>query len=167
MKIGNRVRLTTRVDRYPHASIPKGETGTVARMDDYVLLSVKLDRPWPGLEEWNNELEFHHGADEENIRGVLELVVESHHPDFERVSALRCPRCKASAETEGGYSESAYPIMAVESAQHVHHVYIEADGSLTMVWDLTTDGCEDFRFLCQACGHEWAVPKHFKIGCAS
>lgn len=163
--IGDRVRLTTSVDRLPHAIIPSGETGVIQRMDDYVMLSVKLDRPYEGLREWNNELEFYHGIEEEEVEDILEIIVDEDPLDasFERVSVLRCPRCKASKETDGYDGESAYPIMVVESAQHVHHAHITPSGSLELVWDLTTDGSEDWHFICQKCGHVWEVPSCFNV----
>jgi hypothetical protein len=55
--IGKRVRLVHGVDNYPTVRVPAGETGTVLRFvcDS---LWVKMDRHFPELAEWDNELQM-------------------------------------------------------------------------------------------------------------
>lgn len=51
------VRFLTNVDRYPHALIKAGETGTVAEANgiyDDLWFSIRLHQQHKGLEEWDN-----------------------------------------------------------------------------------------------------------------
>lgn len=77
-------------------------------------------------------------------------------PSFEHVSVIRCPNCSESSD-DGSIS-------VLESAEHVYRAYVdELDGSVRLSWITTTDGAEDYRFLCQECGHEWEVPSCFRV----
>jgi hypothetical protein len=59
----SRVRLAREVDNYPTGVFPAGETGTVTRVDDDCTW-VRLDRAFPELVEWGNELQvMEHDAD--------------------------------------------------------------------------------------------------------
>lgn len=55
--VGERVRFTATVDRYPHARVLAGETGTVTLAEPEVI-EVTLDWSHPGLREWDNALVF-------------------------------------------------------------------------------------------------------------
>lgn len=55
--IGDRVRLTADVDRYPHCIVRKGDCGTITQSDE-CNISVTLDRVYPDLAEWNNALRW-------------------------------------------------------------------------------------------------------------
>lgn len=57
-EMGKRVRLKHRVDRFPEFSVPAGVTGTINEVTDG-LVSVKLDTPIPGAEDFDNCLHFY------------------------------------------------------------------------------------------------------------
>lgn len=67
-KIGSKVKLTKRVDRFPHFLVNAGATGTV--VED---LGVKLDETVKGAEEWDNVLYFYDMYESE-MEEVLEVV---------------------------------------------------------------------------------------------
>lgn len=54
-RVGDRIRLTVDVDRYPHCIISKGNTGTITESGEYQI-AVELDRYHPDLEHWDNAL---------------------------------------------------------------------------------------------------------------
>src|SRR5258707_13901244 len=56
-QVGARVRFVNYVDRYPHAQIGLGETGTVAVVVEG-LIAVTMDKHHEGLAEWENQLCF-------------------------------------------------------------------------------------------------------------
>ena len=56
-QVGARVRFVNYVDRYPHAQIQPGETGTVAAVEEG-LIAVTMDKHHEGLAEWENQLCF-------------------------------------------------------------------------------------------------------------
>jgi hypothetical protein len=53
-KVGDRVRLTQTVDRYPDFVAPAGLAGTVDTVEVDGSLAVKMDQTLDGCEEWNN-----------------------------------------------------------------------------------------------------------------
>jgi hypothetical protein len=55
--VGSRVRFTQSVERYPHALVPAGETGVVTVIEPD-LIAVRMDREFPGLAGWDNEVCF-------------------------------------------------------------------------------------------------------------
>jgi len=57
-EVGKRVRLKHRVDRFPEFSVPVGATGTINEVSD-ALVSVKLDVPVDGAEDFDNCLHFY------------------------------------------------------------------------------------------------------------
>ncbi len=57
-EVGKRVRLKNRVDRFPEFSVPEGVTGTINEVTD-TLVSVKLDTPISGAEDFDNCLHFY------------------------------------------------------------------------------------------------------------
>lgn len=54
---GDRVFLVHDVERFPHFIARKGLTGTVLEMSSD-LIRVKMDKPLPGAEEWDNEVHW-------------------------------------------------------------------------------------------------------------
>lgn len=58
MQEGDRVRLRRDVERYPHFTVPEGQTGTVVEASDE-LIAVRLDEPVEGAEEWDNQLRWY------------------------------------------------------------------------------------------------------------
>lgn len=56
-RVGQRVRLRCRVERYPHASVPEGTLGTVVSVGP-AQFSMRPDIHIDGLEEWSNELRW-------------------------------------------------------------------------------------------------------------
>jgi hypothetical protein len=58
VQVGKRVRLKNRVDRFPEFSVPAGMTGTINEVTD-TLVSVKMDTPVPGAEDFDNCLHFY------------------------------------------------------------------------------------------------------------
>lgn len=57
-EVGKRVRLRNRVDRFPEFSVPAGVTGTIKEVTEG-LVSVKLDIPVSGAEDFDNCLHFY------------------------------------------------------------------------------------------------------------
>jgi len=57
-KVGTKVTLARNVDRYPHARVEIGETGTVTHSDEG-FIGVTLDKIHDGLDEWDNELAWY------------------------------------------------------------------------------------------------------------
>ena len=51
------MEFTAELDRRPHFTVPAGATGVVSYMDDS-LLTVRMDEPIPGLEPWENGVDF-------------------------------------------------------------------------------------------------------------
>lgn len=80
-RIGDRVVLTTEVDRFPHALVPSGLRGTVESANDEVI-ALKLDETIPELAEWDNCLTWTDGIDTEEGQTVAE--------------AFRCETAEAS-----------------------------------------------------------------------
>lgn len=56
--VGERVRLKNDVERYPHFIARAGSVGTVTESDEE-LVSVRLDLPLVGAEEWENEVHWY------------------------------------------------------------------------------------------------------------
>jgi hypothetical protein len=54
---GQRVEFAVELDRRPDFTIPAGATGVVAYLDDTVL-TIQMDQPIPGLEPWDNGVDF-------------------------------------------------------------------------------------------------------------
>ena len=64
--VGQRVTLVHEADRFPHALVPAGATGTVNHVDAG-MIGVRLDEHVEGLEEWENDLMFY--AEQECAEG--------------------------------------------------------------------------------------------------
>jgi hypothetical protein len=62
-EVGTRVRFVRVVERYPHALIEVGETGTVVTVEQDKTIAVRLDRHHEGLGEWENEVQFYADSD--------------------------------------------------------------------------------------------------------
>lgn len=58
LKNGQRVKFIDPYDVYPHFVVERGATGTVTYANDE-MVSVKMDAPISGAEEWNNEVMFY------------------------------------------------------------------------------------------------------------
>jgi hypothetical protein len=59
MIVGARKQLNKKVDLKPHATVQKGETGVIDRIDpDTGELWFKLDKHHKGLAEWDNSIWF-------------------------------------------------------------------------------------------------------------
>jgi hypothetical protein len=73
--VGTRVRVRRIVERFPHALIEPGATGTVVTSDEHVY-AVRLDRYEPGLKEWDNELHWYpnEGEGTDDPAGDLEVI---------------------------------------------------------------------------------------------
>jgi hypothetical protein len=78
--VGGRIRLRRRVERYPYASVDAGSTGVVVAAA-YAYVSVRLDQPVEGLEEWDNELRW---DERESALADLEALDESGQDDHGR-----------------------------------------------------------------------------------
>ena len=66
-KMGDRVRLTRDVERYPHFIAPRGTTGTVTFSDTSAGAQIRLlvlsDKKIRGAEEWENQIEWAYDDD--------------------------------------------------------------------------------------------------------
>lgn len=56
INVGDRIELTEWVERFPSFQVPPGATGVVT--DAGALVSIKMDNPIAGCEEWDNEVQF-------------------------------------------------------------------------------------------------------------
>ncbi|HYE90821.1 MAG TPA: hypothetical protein VEA38_07380, partial [Terriglobales bacterium] len=54
---GQRVEFAAELDRSPDYTVPAGATGVVTYLDDS-LLTIQMDEPVPGLEPWDNGVDF-------------------------------------------------------------------------------------------------------------
>lgn len=54
---GQRVEFAVELDRRPDYTVPAGATGVVSYLDD-ALLTIQMDDPIPGLEPWDNGVDF-------------------------------------------------------------------------------------------------------------
>ena len=65
--IGARVRLRVAADRFPHFLAPAGLVGTVVAAHvehGHRFISVRLDEPLDGAEEWDNCVQWHDSSDD-------------------------------------------------------------------------------------------------------
>jgi hypothetical protein len=53
--VGSRGRLRRNVDRFPHFIAQAGAPGTVTEATES-LIALRLDKPLPGAEEWDNDV---------------------------------------------------------------------------------------------------------------
>lgn len=58
LKVGQRAKFTSDLDRYPNTIIRAGNLGTVTTVDPF-LIGITLDEKDEGLNEWNNEAHFY------------------------------------------------------------------------------------------------------------
>lgn len=66
LKVGDRVKLTRTIDRYPHFIAHDGLTGTVTEVGREIV-SVKMDEHLDGAEEWANEIHWYPLNDDEPL----------------------------------------------------------------------------------------------------
>lgn len=59
--LGERFVLTVDVERFPHFVAARGSKGTVADVS-HGAISLRLDEPLPGAEEWDNEIVWGDGV---------------------------------------------------------------------------------------------------------
>lgn len=57
-KVGQQVKLSQEVERYPHFLIPVGATGKVKTLR-HDLVEVKMDEPVDGMQEWDGCLQWY------------------------------------------------------------------------------------------------------------
>jgi hypothetical protein len=58
LSVGDRVRLTHEVWRYPHFIAECGQAGTVTYVS-HDMVAVRMDAPVKGAEEWDNEVHWY------------------------------------------------------------------------------------------------------------
>jgi hypothetical protein len=78
--VGERVRLTERVDRYPHFVAPMGAIGTVVDIGDENVFAVCLDEMLPGAEEWDNAVYWELDSDDDPRHSLEVLRCTSDDP---------------------------------------------------------------------------------------
>lgn len=78
--VGNRVKLTQDIDRYPFCIIKRGECGTIEDVSNG-FVSVKLDTYHCELDEWDNELHFNYDQIPEEIEELTSLFVLPEMPE--------------------------------------------------------------------------------------
>ena len=61
--VGDRVELSRDVDNFPNVYARAGERSTVVNVE-HDSTWVRMDRTFPELAEWNNELQIWHPRDE-------------------------------------------------------------------------------------------------------
>jgi hypothetical protein len=62
VSVGDRVRFTQSVDRFPHFIVPRGATGTVTS-EDLGVIWIRVDQQIRGAEPWENEVSWDESAD--------------------------------------------------------------------------------------------------------
>lgn len=72
--VGQRVTLKRDVERFPHFIARAGLTGTVSTSVAGEFLSVRMDAPLDGAEDWDNEVQWI-DADMDWIGGDLEVTL--------------------------------------------------------------------------------------------
>lgn len=76
VKVGDRVRFKTDWDVYPFTVVKTGATGTVIRLENFVV-AIKLDAYDPELDEWDNEVHLpQDGCVDEDFAEFVAAVVE-------------------------------------------------------------------------------------------
>lgn len=68
-----RVRLRQAVERFPFFIAREGRTGYIVEMNSD-LISVRMDEPIPGCEEWNNEILFSLPEDQAEFDEAVEVI---------------------------------------------------------------------------------------------
>lgn len=78
---GDRIRLKLAVDTYPLGIWEPGETGTFVTWDESTCCAhIKLDKHYPVLDEWDNELHvcdwqlMNENPDEDGLADILEVI---------------------------------------------------------------------------------------------
>jgi hypothetical protein len=71
---GTRVRLRKDVENYPTIFAEAGLTGTLVCIDMEGAYWVKLDKHFPELDQWNNELQIWDWGDDEPAESYVEPV---------------------------------------------------------------------------------------------
>lgn len=61
---GARVRTLRTIDRFPDFMVAAGAAGVVVQSND-AILRVRMDATIPGAEEWDNEIHWYRGNDED------------------------------------------------------------------------------------------------------
>lgn len=77
--VGDRFRLARDVDRYPHFIAAEGAPGTVTDVTDG-RVSLKVDTPLPGAEQWDNEVVWDTEAGDD-FWGDVHREREQDHPE--------------------------------------------------------------------------------------
>ncbi len=101
------------VERYPHFTVPAGATGTVTNSDDDYY-AVKVDQPIAGAEEWDNEVIWSIGDDEEP---GLDLRVADHYVNTVAIEAMSYDELGAAID-EGGPSDLINALLAERRERH-------------------------------------------------
>jgi len=73
-KVGDRVALARRVDRFPDFEAPAGLEGTVDAVEIDGSVAVKMDATINGCEEWDNCICWYDDEQRAAIEDDLELV---------------------------------------------------------------------------------------------
>lgn len=72
--VGDKVRLTRHVERYPHFYAEAGMEGKVV-LSNEEMICVRMDLPIPGAQEWDNEVHWYlPNGDGEDIVKDLEVL---------------------------------------------------------------------------------------------
>ena len=74
--IGTRIRLVQGVDNYPEVYVKEGITGTLVRIESDCYW-IKLDKHFPELDEWNNELQIWDWSKENDGKYHPETYIEA------------------------------------------------------------------------------------------
>lgn len=92
-KVGDRVVLRRDVERFPHATVVKGSTGTVEVVveesnEERFCLAVTLDETVAGLEEWDNQLVWDGWSADDDVESL----------PFDLALLLPCEECNVGVE---------------------------------------------------------------------
>ena len=78
-KEGERFTLSRDVDRFPHALVPAGTSGTIVHADKDSI-GLKLDEPFEGLDEWDNGLMWYSDGFGMTVREMIDSFREDASP---------------------------------------------------------------------------------------
>lgn len=130
--VGAKVLFIDAVDRYPHFTVPAGATGTVTNSDDDYY-AVKVDQPIAGAEEWDNEVIWSIGDDEEP---AMDVRLTDSFVNHEALEAMSYDELGDAIE-EGGPSDLINALLAERRERHrkVDSIYRgdwDEDGTISL-----------------------------------
>lgn len=127
--IGTRVVLVSDVDNFPTLFVKAGETGILDRIDGEGSYWIKLDRHFPELNEWKNQLQIWDWSDENEGRFHPETFIRAESLEDTIAACLRPPHYTRAIRFWTWPVNDGGPVkITMEAGQTLrHHHYQETD----------------------------------------